>query len=146
MLNPSWIELDRAALAKNIRYLKKRIGTKATFVSVIKGNAYGHGIEEFLPLAEASGIKHFAVYDAFEAWRALQVKAPASHLIIMGMLDDDQMDWVIQNGVSFFAFALERLEAAIATARKLTRPRLWAIWRRACTASSPREWTIRSSC
>lgn len=119
MLNPSWIELDRAALAKNIRYLKKRIGSTASFVSVIKGNAYGHGIETFMPLAEAAGVKHFAVYDAFEASRALQVMTEKSQLIIMGMLDDDQMDWVIQSRISFFVFTKERLTAAIATARKL---------------------------
>lgn len=118
MLHSSWIELDRAALNKNIRYLRKRIEEKAVFVSVIKGNAYGHGIEEFMPLAEAAGVKNFAVYDAFEANRAQQVKAPDTHLIIMGMLDEDQMDWVIAGDIAFFVFTEERLTAAIAEARK----------------------------
>lgn len=118
MLQPSWIELDGAALHKNIRYLKKRIGKDRIFVSVIKGNAYGHGIEEFIPIAEAAGISHFAVYDAFEAYRALKVKCTTSHLIIMGMLDADQMEWVIANDIAFYVFSLERVEAAITAARK----------------------------
>jgi len=118
MICPSWIELDSAALRKNIRYLKKRIGA-SIFVSVIKGNAYGHGIEQFIPLAEAAGVNHFAVYDAHEAYRALQVKSDASHLMILGMLDDDQLEWVIQAGISFYVFTLERLNAAIAVAGKL---------------------------
>ncbi len=118
MLHSSWIELDRSALVKNIRYLKKRIGTHPRFVSVIKGNAYGHGIEQFLPLAEAAGITHFAVYDAFEAYRALQIKAQNTHLIIMGMLDTDQMAWVIEHDISFFVFTVDRLQAAIEHARK----------------------------
>ena len=100
MLNSSWIELDQSALKKNIRYLQKRIGN-AVFLSVIKGNAYGHGIEQFLPLAESSGITHFAVYDAFEASRAQIVKAESTKLIIIGMLDDDQLDWVIQSNIVF---------------------------------------------
>ncbi|MDD2230695.1 MAG: alanine racemase [Candidatus Cloacimonetes bacterium] len=118
MLHSSWIELDKQALNKNIRYLKKRIGDDVTFISVIKGNAYGHGIEQFLPLAEAAGVHYFAVYDAYEAYRALQVKDNNSQLIIMGMLDADQMDWVIENNVAFFVFTKERLDAAIAEARK----------------------------
>ncbi|MBW6514926.1 MAG: alanine racemase [Candidatus Syntrophosphaera sp.] len=117
-MHSSWIELDRAALNKNIRYLRKRIGEKAVFVSVIKGNAYGHGIEEFIPLAEAAGVKNFAVYDAFEASRAQKVIAPDIHLIIMGMLDEDQMNWAIAGDIAFFVFTEERLAAAIAEARK----------------------------
>jgi len=58
MICPSWIELDSAALRKNIRYLKKRIGA-SIFVSVIKGNAYGHGIEQFIPPRGSSRSKPF---------------------------------------------------------------------------------------
>jgi alanine racemase len=124
MLHSSWIELDRAALIRNVRYLRKRIGEKAAFVSVIKGNAYGHGIEQFLPLAEAAGVDFFAVYDAFEAQRALQVKAESSRLMIMGMLDQDQLEWVIGNDISFYVFTLDRLAAAIAEARRQKRKAL----------------------
>ncbi|MCB5252141.1 MAG: alanine racemase [Candidatus Cloacimonadaceae bacterium] len=118
MLHSSWIELDSSAVNKNIRYLKKRIGPDVTYVSVIKGNAYGHGIEQYLPLAEAAGVHNFAVYDAYEAYRALQVKAEDTQLIIMGMLDADQMDWVIEHDIAFFVFNKERLEAATIEARK----------------------------
>jgi alanine racemase len=113
----SWIELNHSALEKNIRYLKKRIGKDTTFVSVIKGNAYGHGIEQYVPMAEQCGVKFFAVYDAFEAFRAFNVKKDGTHLIIMGMIADDQLEWVIANDISFFVFTCERLEAAIAQAR-----------------------------
>lgn len=118
MLQTSWIELDSSALKKNIRYLKKRIGPDTAFVSVIKGNAYGHGIEQFVPLAEESGVRIFAVYDAFEGYRALAVRNEDTHLIIMGMVDDDQLDWIIENDVAFFVFTQERLEAAIKQAKQ----------------------------
>jgi alanine racemase len=119
MDNTSWIELDHQALKKNIRYLKKRIGPQCVFTSVIKGNAYGHGIEQYLPLAEDSGINHFAVYDAYEAYRASQVKKPETALIVLGMLDDSQLEWVISNDIAFFVFTPERLTAAIGCARRL---------------------------
>jgi len=124
MLPTSWIELNSSALKKNIHYLQKRIGKHCTFVSVIKGNAYGHGIEQFIPLAEDSGIKNFAVYDAFEACRALGVKNEQTHLIILGAVDDDQLEWVIGNDIAFYVFTQERLEAAVLQAKFLKKKAL----------------------
>ena len=66
---PSYIELSRSALQKNIRYLKKQLAPGTLFSSVVKGNAYGHGIESFVPLAESCGIRHFSVSCASEALR-----------------------------------------------------------------------------
>jgi alanine racemase len=119
MKTTSYIELSSAALKKNLNYLKKRIGKETKFVSVIKGNAYGHGIEEFLPLAEQSGIDHFAVFDAWEAETALSVKQPSSRLFIMGMIDNDQLEWAIENDISYYVFELDRLEQTIKTSRKM---------------------------
>ena len=60
-LYPSWIELSRSALEKNVSFLKDYVGKDTLFSSVIKGNAYGHGIKHFVPLAE-------------EGWTTLDVK------------------------------------------------------------------------
>ena len=57
MFQTSRIELSRGALAKNIRFLKKQLQPETVFSSVIKGNAYGHGIECFVPLAERCGVR-----------------------------------------------------------------------------------------
>ena len=70
MFETSRIELSRAALEGNLRFLKKQIGSKVVFSSVIKGNAYGHGIPLFIPMAEACGVRHFSVFSADEAVQA----------------------------------------------------------------------------
>ncbi len=119
MEHTSWIELNQKALAKNLSFLKQRIGDHCVFASIIKGNAYGHGIEQYISLAEARGINLFAVYDAYEAYRAWSVKKPETELIIMGMLDKSQIEWAIVNGIALFVFDTDRLYAAIETARKL---------------------------
>jgi alanine racemase len=90
MKNSSFIELNKNIFAKNIRYLQKRIG-KAKFTSVIKGNAYGHSINNFLPMAESVGIDSFAVFDAGEAERALKIKQPSTAVMIMGMIDNNEL-------------------------------------------------------
>lgn len=119
MIHSSYIELDFKALKKNIHYLKKEIGEKVKFVSVIKGNAYGHGIQDYIPLAEACGIDYFAVSDAYEAETANYVLSPKSELMIMGMIENEELKWIIEKEISFFIFDLDRLEATIRIAKIL---------------------------
>ncbi|MDA3813111.1 MAG: alanine racemase [Candidatus Cloacimonetes bacterium] len=121
MFQTSYIELDFKALKKNIRYLKKEIGKMVRFVSVIKGNAYGHGIKDFIPLAEACGIDYFAVSDAYEAEIACSVLSPASELMIMGMIDNSDLEWAIEKNISFYIFELDRLEHTILSSKKLNK-------------------------
>jgi alanine racemase len=119
MKHSSWIEINKSALKKNIRYIKKRLKAGVKFASVIKGNAYGHGIEEFLPLAEENGIDYFAVFDAAEAERALKVKRPGSEIMIMGMIADEELGWAIENDISLYIFDLDRMQKALETARNV---------------------------
>jgi len=119
MKYPSTIELSRSALRQNISFLKNLVGPKVRFVSVIKGNAYGHGIAEFLPLAEECGVNYFAVFDSKEAEVAYEVKSDDSELMIMGMIDNEDLAWAIQRDISFFVFDLGRLRQAIKDAKLL---------------------------
>ena len=121
MKSTSYIELDRNALRKNIKYLQKRIG-RGRFCSVIKGDAYGHGIKEFLPLVEECGVDFFAVADACEAEKAVEVKRPETHVMIMAMIDNHHLEWAIENGISFFVFDMDRLQGAVRAAKKVGRP------------------------
>ncbi len=119
MLNSSYIEISRSAYRSNISYLKKIAGPGVKFSSVIKGNAYGHGINNIVPLAEDCGIRHFSVFSANEALEAVKVKSAASQVMIMGFLDDDQMEWAINNEVEFFVFDFDRLSHAFEVSKKL---------------------------
>ncbi len=111
---PAHIELSRSAFKQNISFLKDFIGDDTVFSSVIKGNAYGHGIEQFVPMAEQCGIRHFSVFSADEARRACKAKKkPDSRVMIMGMINNKTIDWAIEEEVSFYIFELDRLEAAI---------------------------------
>lgn len=122
MFYPSHIELSKSAFHENIRFLKDYIGKDVTFCSIIKGNAYGHGIEQFVPLAEDCGIRHFGVFSADEAKKAHDSKTkPDSHVMIMGMIENEALDWAISEDISYFIFELDRLKATIRQAKKLNR-------------------------
>lgn len=119
-LQPSYIELDSRALRHNIKFLKKLTGKKTKISSVIKGNAYGHGISGFLPMAEKYGINHFSVFSANEAKDAFDCRTNESTgIMIMGMIRDSEMEWAVQNGVEFYVFEESRLNAAIKASGRL---------------------------
>lgn len=118
MFHTSCIEINEAAFRQNIAYLRQKTGPDTRFSSVIKGNAYGHGIETILPMAEACGVDHFSVFSADEALRANEVRSPSSDIMIMGMIDDYELEWAIESGISFYVFEMERLEAAVRAAKK----------------------------
>ena len=122
MLYSSVLELSRSALKKNLRFIRDRLTPQTSFCSVVKGNAYGHGIDTFLPLAEEFGVRCFAVFSADEALQACKARRDDSEVIIMGALEKDQLDWVIENEVSFYVFGLTRLRAAIDAAQRVGKP------------------------
>jgi len=121
MLHTSFIELNKSALNNNIRYIKKRIGGDARYSMVVKANAYGHGIEELLPMIEDCGLDHFSVFSLAEAQRAYEIKRDDCELMIMGFIDDDYLHWAIERDVSFFVFTLHRLRNVAAVAKKMNR-------------------------
>ena len=124
-LQPSTIELNARALQNNIRFLKRVAGDTVRISSVIKGNAYGHGIASFLPIAEKAGMDHFSVFSANEALIAIRHKRKKeTRVMIMGMVRDEEMEWVIENGVEFYVFEEARLQAAARVAKKMRKKAL----------------------
>jgi alanine racemase len=124
MFSTSHIEISRSAYINNIRYLTNVVGKDVMFSSVIKGNAYGHGMEHIIPMAEDTGISHFSVFSAEEAYTANQITTPGSRLMIMGHLDHEELEWAIENGIEFFVFDIDRLEKAVSVAEKLKKKAL----------------------
>lgn len=102
--------------------MRSLIGNDVVFTSVIKGNAYGHGIEHLLPLAEECGVNSFAVYSADEALRAFNCrKNETTHIMIMGIVEDAAIEWAVEHEVSFYVFDNDRLEKAVNASKKTGR-------------------------
>ena len=113
----SSIELSRLALENNIDFLRKLVGPDVTISSVLKGNAYGHGIKHMVPELERLGIRHFSVFGSFEALDVASFSTESSTILIMGDILDDHMPWMIENDVECFVFNKIRLNALCKQAR-----------------------------
>jgi alanine racemase len=120
----SRIELSMTALRHNLNFLRSKLSEETILSSVVKANAYGHGIEEFVPMAEACGVNHFSVASSQEASRVLEVCSPGSTIMIMGILYSEDLPWVIAHGIEFFVFDLDRLREAARVAEQQNRPAL----------------------
>lgn len=121
MFHTSVIEISKSALKNNLDFLQNLMGD-VRISSVVKGNAYGHGIEHFVPLAEECGMDHFSVFSADEAWRVLQCAHRKPTIMIMGMIDDAQLKWAVEHDVEFFVFDLHRLHEAAKAAAEIGKP------------------------
>ena len=115
----SSIFISKSALENNFNFLRNRFGDDVVISSVIKGNAYGHGIKEYVPLAEACGINHFSVFSADEAYSVFEVANNNPTIMIMGEVSRADLTWVIKNDIQFFVFELSRLDAAVDIAKQL---------------------------
>ncbi|HLR25164.1 MAG TPA: alanine racemase [Fodinibius sp.] len=120
---PSYIELDKAAFEQNLSFLQEYLADDVLFSSVIKGNAYGHGIDHFVPMAEECGLRHFSVFSSDEARKAKRASThDDTHIMIMGMINNGVIAWAIEQEVSFFVFELDRMKAAVREAQRLDKP------------------------
>lgn len=119
MKTSSLITLNAKSVENNIRFLKKKLGNDVKISSVVKSNAYGHGIEQIVPLFEKEGIDHFSVFDYNEALRVSRSLSEEKTIMIMGWIPDGKIKEVIRQGFEFFVSNLERLEDAFQAARQV---------------------------
>ena len=115
----SIIELDRSAYQNNIDFLRKTFGKKVKISSVVKGNAYGHGLHEFVTMAYSCGVNHFSVFDVEEARIVKAQLQDKVTIMVMGLVQEEDMEWVVANDVEFFVFDKTRLNQATKMAKKL---------------------------
>ena len=118
ILNTSRIELSKSAFRQNLQYIQSRLPEGTILSAVCKGNAYGHGIEPMVRIAEAEGVRHFSVFSSAEAHRVQGSIKKGSTIMIMGYLPNEELPWAIANDIQFYVFEFDRLQAAVAAAGK----------------------------
>jgi alanine racemase len=115
----SHLEIDSKAVKNNVKFIRRIIGKDVKLSAVAKGNAYGHGIEQVIPLFEENGITHISVFSAQEALRVQRIKQPETEIMIMGWIGNDHLKWAIEHDIEFFVFELDRLQEAIKIAKSI---------------------------
>jgi alanine racemase len=64
---PTWIEVDKNAIAQNTRRIKELVGKEVAVMAIVKANAYGHGALAVSSTALLNGATHLGVATVNEA-------------------------------------------------------------------------------
>jgi len=64
---------------------------------VVKANAYGHGIQQFVPIAESCGVDHFSVFSLEEAVNVKQALKNHCDIMVMGWIDEADVSIAVEN-------------------------------------------------
>src|SRR5687767_15999879 len=62
-----WAEIDLDALRENLAWIRHRVGPDVKIMTVVKADAYGHGLKEIAALLMQSGTDIFGVANLLEA-------------------------------------------------------------------------------
>jgi alanine racemase len=98
----SWISIDAAAYAHDAQVFREIVGSSVRLGAVLKGNAYGHGFAQVLPLAHAAYDTLYVIDpgDAL-AVRAFEREAalPRKQVLVLGAVGEDEAVELARAGV-----------------------------------------------
>jgi alanine racemase len=92
-----WAEIDLQALRENLAWLRHRVGPRTQIITVVKADAYGHGLKDIARLLMQSGTDIFGVANLAEAeavrsvgrgWPVLMLGACLPHEVEMAVRDE----------------------------------------------------------
>ncbi|MDH6027568.1 alanine racemase [Vibrio splendidus] len=92
------IRINKAALLHNYDLIAK-MSYPASVISVLKANAYGHGLFEVFSLLYEHGVRHFAVARIDEAKRLRQRFSGANIIVLQGCYSLEDIKWCSEYNV-----------------------------------------------
>src|SRR6266404_7430539 len=78
-----WAEVDLDALRENLAWIRHRVGPRVKIMTVVKADAYGHGLKQIASLLMQSGTDIFGVANLAEA-RAIHSVGKGWPILMLG--------------------------------------------------------------
>ncbi|CAN2040905.1 Alanine racemase [Candidatus Magnetomoraceae bacterium gMMP-15] len=96
-MNLNYLVIDLSAIKHNYNQIKKLSGHNVQIMSIVKSDAYGHGLIPVSRALESAGCSYFGVFDLDEAiaLRNAGIKHPI--LILMGLMSEQIEDAAFYN-------------------------------------------------
>lgn len=96
--NRAWIELDRAALARNVALLRSLLPGRCALMAVLKADGYGHGAALLGPALEELGVDAFCTASAGEG-AALRRAGVKGEILVLGYTHPEALPLALENGL-----------------------------------------------
>lgn len=116
---PAFVEIDLAALRQNALWLRERIGRETAFYAVVKGDAYGIGVEAAVAVLAEAGADAFAAGDFDEAMIVRRLR-PDIPVLLYGSYAPDQLPQLAQHGIILTVYSAECLDALASFGQPVT--------------------------
>ena len=107
-----WAEIDLDALRGNVAWLRHRLGPGTSLMTVVKADAYGHGLRQIATLLMQSGTDIFGVANLNEA-RDIRAVGRGWPILMLGACLPDETERAILRRNQNLKVSLERLVIAL---------------------------------
>jgi len=115
---PVWAEIDLAAIAHNMREIRRITSPGAGIMAIVKADGYGHGAQETAKTALQNGADRLGVAILNEAV-ALREAGFAVPILVLGYTPKEQAEAVVAQGLTQAIFSLPLAQALSQAAVKL---------------------------
>ncbi len=119
---PTWLEIDLAALAGNVRALRARLAEGARLGAVVKSNAYGHGVRLVAPAVLRAGAEVLAVGNLAEGIELRELVGPGVPILVVGHVPPDGFPAAVAASLELTVYDPDAVPALAAAAREAGRP------------------------
>jgi alanine racemase len=94
----TWADVNLSALFQNVLNIKAGLPRSVRYISVVKADAYGHGMPEVVTRLLQAGVDTFAVANVAEASRLREI-SPDSHILLLSPTLPNEMSRAIELGL-----------------------------------------------
>jgi alanine racemase len=96
---PAWIELDLAVWRRNFQIIQQELPAGLRMLSVVKDEAYGHGLLPAARVAVESGVRFFAVSTVDEAMK-LRAGGLRNRILLLGDRPEAELPWCVAHDLT----------------------------------------------
>jgi alanine racemase len=105
-----WAEIDLSALRGNLAWIRHRVGKDVKIITVVKADAYGHGLKQIAALLMQSGTDIFGVANLNEA-EAIRSIGKGWPVLMLGACLPEEVDAAVRDDVMPTISSLEEARA-----------------------------------
>src|SRR5213594_3222159 len=112
-----WAEVDLEALRSNLAWIRHRVGPHVKILTVVKADAYGHGLKQIAALLMQSGTDVFGVANLAEA-HAIRSIGKGWPILMLGACLPDEIELAVRDDVRATISSLDEARAFSAAATR----------------------------
>lgn len=115
-----WAEVDLDALRENLAWIRVHAGPSVKIMTVVKADAYGHGLKQIASLLMQSGTDVFGVANLAEA-EAIRSVGRGWPILMLGACLPDEVERAVRDGVMPTVSSLAEARRFSTVAKRLKR-------------------------